>query len=141
LSLLRLLGVYNKLQHVALAYAASTDEDPDTLIEQAKGLIMDICNDHIFAAESFVKDASLRSDLSRKIEAECQELIEYIIAAKRFNLEINSRAKDRVISFGEKLACLYMTVLLQDAVWCLFFGRSESCLLTVRCVGCGCRVH
>ncbi|GJN74617.1 aspartokinase [Purpureocillium lilacinum] len=111
----RLLGVYNKLQHVALAYAASTDEDPDTLIEQAKGLIMDICNDHIFAAESFVKDASLRSDLSRKIEAECQELIEYIIAAKRFNLEINSRAKDRVISFGEKLACLYMTVLLQDA--------------------------
>lgn len=39
-----------------------------------------------------------------------------MMAAKRFNLEINSRAKDRVISFGEKLACLFMTTLLQDTV-------------------------
>ena len=79
---------------------------------------MDICNDHVFAAGSFVRDPVLKDGLVRKIEAECQELIEYIMAAKRFNLEINSRAKDRVISFGEKLACLFMTVLLQDAVRC-----------------------
>ncbi|KND93874.1 putative aspartokinase [Tolypocladium ophioglossoides CBS 100239] len=120
----RLLGVYNKLRDVGAAYASSagysssSDDEPDTpdtLIDQARGLIMDICNDHVFAAESFVRDPSLRQSLSKKIEAECQELIEYMIAAKRFNLEINSRAKDRVISFGEKLACLYMTVLLQDA--------------------------
>lgn len=110
----RLLAVYNKLKHVGLAYAISSHEEQVALIEQAKDLITDICNDHVSAAESFVKEPSLRESLARKIEAECQELIEYIVAAKRFNLEINSRAKDRVISFGERLACLYMTVLLQD---------------------------
>lgn len=111
-----LLGVYSKLRNVGAAYAAGTDEDPEALIEQARGLIMDICNDHVFAAGVFVRDPGLRDALAGKIEAECQELTEYILAAKRFNLEINARAKDRVISFGEKLACLFMAVLLQDAV-------------------------
>ena len=112
----RLLAVYNKLKDVGLAYATSSQEEQVALIEQAKGLITDICNDHVFAAEAYVQDPGLRETLARNIEAECQELIEYIVAAKRFNLEINSRAKDRVISFGERLACLYMTILLQDVV-------------------------
>ena len=112
----RLLAVFNKLKKVGVAYATSSEEDQLELIESAKGLIMDICNDHVFAAEAFVKDPSLKQSLARKIEAECHELVEYIVAAKRFNLEINARSKDRVISFGERLACLYMTVLLQDAV-------------------------
>jgi aspartate kinase len=49
--------------------------------------------------------------------------------AKRFNLEINSRAKDRVVSFGEKLSCRFMTHLLRDrvgmplATWCLLVFR------------------
>lgn len=111
-----MLAVYNILKDVGLAYATSSQEEQIALIEQAKGLITDICNDHVFAAEAYVQDPSLRETLARKIEAECQELIEYIVAAKRFNLEINSRAKDRVISFGERLACLYMTILLQDVV-------------------------
>ncbi|KJZ75538.1 hypothetical protein HIM_05001 [Hirsutella minnesotensis 3608] len=110
----RLLGVYNKLRNVGAAYAASVDEDPESLIEQARSLITDICNDHVFAAGHYVQDPELKEQLSRRIEAECQELIEYIFAAKRFNLEINSRSKDRVISFGEKLACLFMATLLQD---------------------------
>ncbi|KAK2590929.1 hypothetical protein QQS21_011390 [Conoideocrella luteorostrata] len=110
----RLLAVYKKLKDVGLAYATGSHDEQVALIEQAKGLITDICNDHVFAAEAFVQDPSLRESLARKIEAECHELIEYIVAAKRFNLEINSRAKDRVISFGERLACLFMTVLLQD---------------------------
>ncbi|KAF4509771.1 hypothetical protein G6O67_003909 [Ophiocordyceps sinensis] len=104
----RLLGVFNKLKNMGPAYA-------EALIEQAGDLITDVCADHVLAAKHYVRDATLRELLSRKIEAECQELIEYIFAAKRFNLEINSRSKDRVISFGEKLACLFMTTLLQDA--------------------------
>lgn len=104
-----MLGVFNKLKNMGPAYA-------EALIEQAGDLITDVCADHVLAAKHYVRDATLRELLSRKIEAECQELIEYIFAAKRFNLEINSRSKDRVISFGEKLACLFMTTLLQDAV-------------------------
>lgn len=108
--------MFNKLKNVGPAYAASLDEDPEALIEQARCLITDLCADHVLAAEHHVRDDALKEVLSRKIEAECHELIEYIFAAKRFNLEINSRSKDRVISFGEKLACLFMTTLLQDAV-------------------------
>ncbi|RDA86528.1 hypothetical protein CP532_1924 [Ophiocordyceps camponoti-leonardi (nom. inval.)] len=110
----RLLGVYNKLRNVGAAYASSYDDDPESLTEQAKSIIADICDDHVRAAEQYVRDTGLRETLSRKIGDECQELIEYVFAAKRFNLEINSRSKDRVISFGEKLACLFMTALLQD---------------------------
>jgi aspartate kinase len=118
--------VYSKLRSVG---AATVSEDEQlALIEQAKGLIADICNDHTFAAESYVQDADLRAGLIEKVKAECQELIEYIVAAKRFRLEINARSKDRVISFGEKLSCHYMTTLLHDAV----------CLPPASCNFCSC---
>ncbi|KAG5938921.1 hypothetical protein E4U60_001139 [Claviceps pazoutovae] len=111
----RLLAIYNVLKDVSFAYANSSQEEQNALMEQAKGLITEIVNDHVSAAKSFVEDVNLREALTSKIEAECQELIEYIVAAKRFNLEINSRAKDRVISFGERLSCLYMTALLHSS--------------------------
>lgn len=112
--MVRLLGVYNKLR--AIGAGAFSDEEQQDLIEEARGLITDICNDHVFAAECFVQDLELRKSLSARVQDECQMLVEYIIAAKRFNLEINSRAKDRVISYGEKLSCLFMTALLKDIV-------------------------
>ncbi|KAI9898217.1 hypothetical protein N3K66_006577 [Trichothecium roseum] len=109
----RLLGVYEKLRLVN-AFTA-TDDEQQQLVEQANSLVVQICNDHVFAAEAYLTDEPLKDDLVTKIKAECQELIEYIIAAKRFNLEINARSKDRVISFGERLSCLYMTSLLQSS--------------------------
>lgn len=109
------MAVYVKLRGVGAAIC-SDEEQQNELVEQARGLMLDICNDHVFAAESFIKDQALRESLIQTIRDECQELVEYIVAAKRFNLEINSRAKDRVISFGEKLSCRFMTALLQDVV-------------------------
>lgn len=106
-----LLGVYDKLR--AVNTAGATDDDRKLLVEAANSLILDICNDHIFAAESYVRDRDLCATLVARIKAECQELIEYIAAAKRFHLEINARSKDRVVSFGEKLSCLFMTALLR----------------------------
>ena len=76
---------------------------------------MDICDDHVSAAEYSLQDPKIKSVLISQIKEECQKLIEYIIAAKRFNLEINARSKDRVISFGEKLSCQLMAALLEDA--------------------------
>lgn len=110
-----LLAVYGKLRGVGAAMCVDEDQQNE-LVEQARGLMLDICNDHVFAAEAFIKDNGLRETLIQKIRDECQELVEYIVAAKRFNLEINSRAKDRVISFGEKLSCRFMASLLQDMV-------------------------
>lgn len=86
------------------------------LLQEAKELIHAICSDHVAAAQTFVKDDALRAEVSSQIEAECHELLEYIIAAKRFNLEANSRSKDRIISIGEKLSCKFMTYLLKDTV-------------------------
>ncbi|KAH6987344.1 Aspartate/glutamate/uridylate kinase [Ilyonectria sp. MPI-CAGE-AT-0026] len=108
----RLLGVYGKLRGVGAAVCA--DDEQTELVEQARGLMNDICNDHVSAAQTFIQDPVLRDALIQTVKDECQELVEYIVAAKRFNLEINSRAKDRVISFGEKLSCRFMAALLQD---------------------------
>lgn len=111
-----LLAVYAKLKGVSAACAASSGDERENLIEQAQGIIFEICRDHVAAVHTFVRKPELKEAISQKIRAECQELIEYIMAAKRFNLEINSRAKDRVISFGERLACIFMTALLEDVV-------------------------
>jgi aspartate kinase len=110
----RLLGVYGKLKAIALSVSA--EDAQSRLVEEAKSLIQDICNEHVFAVQSFVHREDLKASLSRGIQDECQELIDYIEAAKRFNLEVNSRSKDRVISFGEKLSCQFMAALLRDQV-------------------------
>jgi aspartate kinase len=110
------LAVFTKLKDIVTPISSA--EEQQELIEQATGLISDVCNDHVAASKTFVKDPQLREELVAKLKSECQELIEYIMATRRFNLEINSRAKDRVVSFGEKLSCLFMATLLKDSVCC-----------------------
>ncbi len=109
----RLLEVFKKLRRVAVA---NDEEARDRLVDDAKQIIQDICQEHLHAVESFIHDTLLRKALSQEIQDECQELTEYLVAAKRFNLEVNSRSKDRVVSFGEKLAGRFMTSLLKDRV-------------------------
>ncbi|CAI4210470.1 unnamed protein product [Parascedosporium putredinis] len=108
----RLLVVFEKLDAIS-AMPCQVDAQ-SALLQEAKELIHAICSDHVAAAQTFVKDDALRAELSSQIEAECHELLEYIIAAKRFNLEANSRSKDRIISIGEKLSCKFMAYLLKD---------------------------
>ena len=55
--------------------------------------------------------------------------------AKRFNLEINSRAKDRVVSFGEKLSCRFMTYLLRDRVSCVHQSLLLRCFIVTKDLG------
>lgn len=86
------------------------------MLEEAKSLIQDICDDHLFAAEAVLNTPELKEALKEDIKNECQELIEYIHASKRFKLEVNSRSKDRVVSFGERLSCRFMAYVLRDRV-------------------------
>lgn len=129
--MISLLGVYTKLK--AIVAAIDSEETQNELIEQARGLILDINNDHTFAAEAHIQDPSLKQKLINHINTECQELVDYVIATKRFNLEVNARSKDRVISFGEKLSCWTMTTLLQDVVGPLlltfYSPRSLTCFI------------
>ncbi|WYZ38955.1 hypothetical protein EsH8_III_000869 [Colletotrichum jinshuiense] len=108
----RLLGVYNKLKDIAAP--TSPEEVQNDLMNQAKALIDDICKDHVSAVNTFLHNPELKASLEQEIRDECQELVEYIVAARRFNLEVNSRSKDRCISFGEKLSCRFMAALLKD---------------------------
>ncbi len=110
----RLLEVVRRLQQLAAAAALSDELAQVQLIEAAQQIVQDICDEHIAAAKARVFDAALCSELCKGIESECGELAEYVSATKRFNLEVNSRSKDRVISFGEKLSCLFMTYVLRD---------------------------
>ncbi|OTB06114.1 hypothetical protein M426DRAFT_319189 [Hypoxylon sp. CI-4A] len=108
----RLLEVYKQLR--AISVATSNELTQSELVEEAKLIIQDVCNEHIRAVQSFVKNPELQKACAVGIEEDCQELIDYTVAAKRFNLEVNARSKDRVVSFGEKLSCRFMTFLLKD---------------------------
>jgi aspartokinase len=72
--------------------------------------------DHIAAAESHITDETIRAKLIKEVRGECQEIIDYRLAAERWHLEIDSRSKDRIISFGEKLSCRFIAAVLQDRV-------------------------
>ena len=79
-------------------------------------LVSIICEDHTNAAETHIQDEALRRSLQAEIRAECNEIIDYRLAAERWKLEIDSRSKDRIVSFGEKLSCRFVATLLRDRV-------------------------
>ncbi|KAH6626849.1 Aspartate/glutamate/uridylate kinase [Chaetomium sp. MPI-SDFR-AT-0129] len=108
----RLLEVYKNLR--AIGAAASDHNVQEELLGNAKHIVQEICSDHVAAVDSFIRDPQLGALVKADTENECQHLIDYLQAARSFDLEINSRAKDRVISFGEKLSCRFMTCLLKD---------------------------
>lgn len=110
----RLLEVVRSLQLLGPAAAMSDEPAQVQLVETAQQLIHGICNEHVTSAQASVSDPALRDALCKEIDSECRELAEYVAAIRRFNLEVNARAKDRVISFGEKLSCRFMTYILRD---------------------------
>ena len=79
-------------------------------------LVHVISEDHVSAAQSHIHDEGIRLKLTKEIQDECNELIDYRMAAERWHLEIDSRSKDRIVSFGEKLSCRFVAALLQDRV-------------------------
>ncbi|KAJ2991785.1 hypothetical protein NUW58_g2392 [Xylaria curta] len=108
----RLLEIYKKLRDVGAA--TSNEVTKNEFVEEAKTTIREICNEHVAAAQDSVKNPEIQKEVCESIQDDCQELIDYIIAAKRFNLEVNARSKDRVVGFGEKLSCRFMTAMLKD---------------------------
>lgn len=110
----RLLLIFKKLEDINAA--VNRVDLQDERLEEAKGLIKAICQDHTNAAETYINDAKLKAALCLEVEDECHELVEYVVAAKRFKLDPDSRSKDRIVSVGEKLSCRFMTAMLKDRV-------------------------
>lgn len=88
----------------------------ESLVCEYERLVQVIRDDHVAAAKLHIHDPSILSKLSQDIVAECKEILDYRLAAERWHLEIDSRSKDRIISFGEKLSCQFMAAVLQDKV-------------------------
>ncbi|KAH8653261.1 aspartate kinase-like protein [Tricladium varicosporioides] len=70
--------------------------------------------DHINAVYSYIRNQNLQLNLIREIQNECQAILDYRVAAKKWCLEIDFRSKDRIVSFGEKLSCRFVAGMLQD---------------------------
>jgi aspartate kinase len=88
----------------------------ESLVTEYERLVHVIQEDHVSAAQSHIRDPKIRSELMKEIQDECKEIIDYRQAAERWHLEINSRSKDRIVSFGEKLSCRFVAALLEDRV-------------------------
>lgn len=88
----------------------------ESLVQEYERLIQVICEDHLKAAQSNIKDPALSASLCAEIRSECKEILDYRAAAERWDLQIDWRSKDRIVSFGEKLSCRFMTALLKDKV-------------------------
>ena len=69
--------------------------------------------DHIQAAEEHVKKTEICDRLKQEVEQECALVLRILEAAQTLG-ETSPRSRDKVMSVGEKLSCLFMTALLQD---------------------------
>ncbi|PQE12015.1 aspartate kinase protein [Rutstroemia sp. NJR-2017a BVV2] len=109
----RLLEIYGILESIN----SLKDTDSvhyETLASDYERLVKVICEDHVAAAKANILDEHLCSKLVGEIEGECKEILDYRMAAERWHLEIDSRSKDRLVSFGEKLSCRFVATLLRD---------------------------
>jgi aspartate kinase len=76
-------------------------------------IVREIEDDHIRAAKESIGNIQIVNALERDIKDECKELIKVLESAQHLE-EVSSRAENKIISEGEKLACRYITALLED---------------------------
>lgn len=130
--LCRLLEIHGVLQSVNSLKDSESDQYK-SLVSKYERLVDVIRDDHIAAARSHIQDEAIASRLAKDIETECKEIQEYRLAVERWHLEIDSRSKDRLVSFGEKLSCRFVAALLQDRVG---YNEHFNCaVLTIYIIG------
>lgn len=76
-------------------------------------IVAEIRDDHIKAAKQTIRNEDIVNALERDIRIECEDLIKVLESAQHLE-EVSSRAENKIISEGEKLACRYMAALLED---------------------------
>ena len=76
-------------------------------------LLDDVRLDHIKAAEAHIKSPEILSRLREEIEDECLHISRFLEAAQVLG-EVSHKSKDKVMSAGEKLACRFLTAVLQE---------------------------
>ena len=74
-----------------------------------------IRSDHLKAAKKAVRDPDLLAELEQDLEADCDRLRSFLLAAQIIN-EISIRSKDIIMGVGEKLSCRIVAAVLRDKV-------------------------
>lgn len=90
--------------------------DYHSLVTDYERRVQVICDDHIEAAKTHIQNPKICANLTKDIIEECEEIKEFREAAKKWKMVIDSRQKDRIVSFGEKLSCRFVAALLEDRV-------------------------
>lgn len=72
-----------------------------------------IQNEHLEAARLLVKDQDLRTELEHDILEDCDNLREFLQAAKILR-EVSPRSRDVIMGIGERLACRVVCTSLKD---------------------------
>nr|OQO19786.1 hypothetical protein B0A51_14485 [Rachicladosporium sp. CCFEE 5018] len=72
-----------------------------------------IREDHVSAGEAVVKSRDVLEEYVRDVNGQCAKLVQ-VLSSARYLGEVSEKSNDLIISFGEKLSCLYMTALLKD---------------------------
>ena len=76
-------------------------------------IVQDIKDDHLQATSSSIQSLQLHEKYGEIVKAECQSLVN-ILASVQHVQEVSPKAENEIISKGEKLACQYLTILLED---------------------------
>jgi aspartate kinase len=101
-------GTTNRL----LRAAKAAEKGPQGTAEYIS-TVQQILADHIAAAQKTIKSPQLLESYTEQVQAECAGLIKVLESASHLE-EVSRKAENTVISKGEKLACRYMTTLLED---------------------------
>lgn len=83
--------------------------------------------DHLKAARKAVHDPDLLAELEQDLEADCDRLKSFLLAAQIIN-EISIRSKDIIMGVGEKLSCRIVAAVLRDKVRFLSEFERTICL-------------
>ena len=81
--------------------------------EEFLSIVQDIKDDHLQAAGSSLQSSYLFKRYEEIVTAECHSLVEVLQSVQQSG-GIDLQTENDIISKGEKLACQYLTVLLED---------------------------
>ena len=81
--------------------------------EKFLSIVQYIKDDHLQAAGITIQSPKLREKYGEMVQSECHFLVKVIESVQHIE-GVNLKAENKIISKGEKLACQYLTILLED---------------------------
>ena len=99
-------GTTNRLLRASKDAANRNTEDYHSVINQ-------ICADHLEQVDAHISSPEIQSRTTAQINGECARLRKFLGAIQEIG-ELSSTSQDKVISFGELLACHLMVGILED---------------------------